>query len=268
MSGRRTNRVHSGSGRYFNGGNRGGSSPRIRVPEPETDKTKSPKDEWIETKDFENSKAKCTKDKLIKGLDNSILGKLIKGYKGKYSKLDLVWKVSNLPSGINARIKPAVWGNNIKITIDREYSETASSLELARTILHESFHAYILGKLKDAGKFNTLMDEPNFQFDLAEYSLWQEGQSQHVYMANNYLPSFVSALSDFIKNEPYYNNLSTAINNKNLTIYEFLKVFVWNGLHKTDEFKEKMKDPKFRLNRKKVIEITSSPIVEPEDCIE
>jgi len=29
-----------------------------------------------------------------------------------------------------------------------------------------------------------------------------------------------------------------------------------------------MKDPKFRLNRKKVIEITSSPIVESEDCIE
>ncbi len=146
-------------------------------------------DSWTDTK------ADCVKDKLEAGGDNSILNKLLNGFNLSTSTINLTFYVGNtdyrgnpVPNG-KCIFDPNTNRMSVYISDDRL---SASSLEVARTILHECFHAYLYGKLYESDIHNGLAPEPDFEKDFNNYanvygSSGGSNSAQHNYMATMYV---------------------------------------------------------------------------------
>ncbi|MGQ1908386.1 hypothetical protein ACT3CE_01225 [Marinifilum sp. RC60d5] len=125
-----------------------------------------------------------------------------------------------------------------------------SSLEIARTILHECFHAYIYGKLYGEDIHNGLAPEPDFAKDFAEYEKKykisdEDNESQHNYMADKYRTCMKEGLNTYFEADPNYNRLINFFSDLPDWhgvdyIYESL---TWGGLKKTDAWSEYISNP-------------------------
>jgi len=143
----------------------------------------------------------------------------------------LTFKMDNLGTDINGNPKNAetnpsasssVPGNfDIVITLDTDYVSNATDLALARTIIHESLHAYL-----------TYITQEDFISTMAirlvslSLSLGNDpNQAQHIEMSNNFVDAIALALENW-HNSPLTNN-------------EYYQYLSWSGsMLTTDAFLE------------------------------
>jgi len=100
---------------------------------------------------FLDTKADCIYDKL--NSSGPVVKDLLSAFFGN-SILDLTFKVNyNLPTNTHAK---CIYESNTGVTImlNGNYMETHTSIEVARTILHEACHAEIFGRIKKMGGCN------------------------------------------------------------------------------------------------------------------
>ncbi len=221
---------------YTSGG--GGSSQNSNT---ETnDNNPTPK---VNYEGIKGTKVECVKDKLVAGGENSLVNKLLRGFNLPKNSFKVSFYVKNISSGVDGKTIHDPNTGEIKVIINSHWLQR-SSLELARTFLHESFHAYIFGKLYQEELHNSL-PEPNFKKDFEEYERrFGKKNAQHNYMADKYRKHMKEGLKKYFKNEPYYQN---AINNFAGNIYwvdeDFmLECLTWTGLKKTNAWKNFIKN--------------------------
>jgi len=188
--------------------------------------------EIIEDPSFENTEADCIKAKLEQG---SILNNLLCGFELSTSSINVTYKVGATP-GANGKCNfdPNTYRMVITINTDRLNSP---SIELARTILHESFHAYLYGKVYEEELHNGLAPEPNFSQDYQKYKeKFGEPDWQHPYIADKYLSYMKQGLLELFNSESYKDNfLSYVKDNNNWFGLDFmLECLAWGGLQGTD----------------------------------
>lgn len=208
----------------------------------------------IEDSTFINSVANCVKDKLESG---NILNDLIAGFDLDASKIDVTFKVEDL-SGLNGKcvFNKTTLQMEIIIDIDRL---NASSMELANTILHESFHAHIYGKLYDPELYTGPFPEPNFKEDFEAYRIKYGDSSQHNYMADKYITYMKQGLNDYFNTESYQSAFLNYVSD--MTSYYgtdfMLECLAWSGLKETEAWSEFYNDP---INKAKYDETYESII--------
>uniref|UniRef100_UPI0025BFBD77 hypothetical protein n=1 Tax=Marinilabilia sp. TaxID=2021252 RepID=UPI0025BFBD77 len=197
---------------------------------------------------FENTEADCVKQKLDKG---NIINDLLAGFGLGKSQIDVIFKVGQLDS-INANGRCILDGTRTKMTIIIDQDRlSAPSIALARTILHECFHAYIFGKIFQEEIHNGLAPEPDFSKDWTQYKLLYGGvePSQHNYMADKYLEFMKQGLKDFFNlsdnsslREEFLNGPEGVENISYWDLDTFLEVLAWGGLRETDAFQKYYQD--------------------------
>ncbi|MRX41744.1 hypothetical protein GJU43_20880 [Flavobacterium sp. LC2016-23] len=172
-------------------------------------------------------KAKCLNDLLNKSGD-SFVQKLLANFQGK-SEFDILIvskdKVTSSKDGviteINGRTLPPV-NKVINIEISISKSNTNSSLDVARTILHEYIHADIFRKLST--KLGTDKERLDFKTTYEAYG------EQHSTIAALYLNSMKEALKKF------HQSVLTDDYNKYTQYYgeapsdAFYEALAWGGL--------------------------------------
>jgi hypothetical protein len=176
-------------------------------------------------------KAKCLNDLLNKNGD-SFVQKLLANFQGKsafdikiVSKDKVFSKKTGLEINGETTYNKDINSKLINIVISTSASNNQSSLDLARTILHEYIHADIIRKLYTANNIPGTLD-----FNL----VYDKYGSQHGTMAALYLSSMKEALKEFNK---------TVLPNdyKNYTDYygeepsdAFYEALAWSGLKDND----------------------------------
>ncbi|MGQ1908983.1 hypothetical protein ACT3CE_04280 [Marinifilum sp. RC60d5] len=220
----------------------GGGNPNPNPNPPVTED-----DSWTDTK------ADCVKEKLEAGGSNSILNKLLEGFNLSTSTINLTFYVGNT----DYRGNPVPNGKCIfDPNTDRMYVYVSedrlneSSLEIARTILHECFHAYIYGKLYGEDIHNGLAPEPDFAKDFAEYEKKykisdEDNESQHNYTADKYRTYMKEGLKTYFEADPKYSRLMDFFSDDpNWHGVDYMyESLTWGGLKKTDAWKEYIKTP-------------------------
>jgi len=142
---------------------------------------------------FINSDANCVKKILDQGV---IINKLLNGYQPGDSKLDLKFTIGELPDGVNGRTQFTGIINGVRqylITIDQDRLDD-SAIEIARTMLHECFHAYIFGQIHDLANFTGLTSDFANDWKLYRNLL----NSHHEYIIDKYLIFMMDGLEDFM----------------------------------------------------------------------
>ncbi|MCX6237132.1 MAG: hypothetical protein NTY07_06160 [Bacteroidia bacterium] len=217
---------------------------------------------------FLNTTADCVKKKLD---NDSILNHLLSGFCLNSSKINLNFMVRDLNPNINGlcNYNQNTFRMDITIDIDRL---NGPSLKLAETILHESFHAYIFGKVWEAGLHNGLCPEPDFAKDWAAYDkkFGSKDTAQHNYMADKYISFMKAGLRQYYNNESYSETFTTGVSNLNIDGWDgidfMLECLAWTGLQSTDAWQAYQSDPaklkKYTDNMTNIIAIL--PI---ENCI-
>jgi hypothetical protein len=182
---------------------------------------------------FVGTKAECVKLKLENG---SIINTLLAGFDLDQSLIDVTYKVGNL-TGANGEC--FLNGRRIDITIDQDRLN-ATSMELANTILHETFHAYIYGKLYDSKLHTGLCPEPNFVDDFETYKQQFGDQSQHNYMANKYIEYMRNGLQDYFGGESYRTTFLNYVGDMTQWYGEqnLMECLSWSGLKGTVAWSE------------------------------
>lgn len=221
----------SGGSSGGGGGTHGGGAP---LPNP------TPAPPIIEDSSFQNTTADCVKTKLESG---SVINCLLNGFSLSTSTIDLTFKVADISDNGTCSYNNATRRMTITIDTDRL---NGSSLELARTELHESFHAYLFGKLYEPKLHTDLAIEPNFINDFNKYC----SQNQHNYMADNYISYMKSALSTYFNSETYKDTfVNTVKDNQSWYGTDWLfECLAWGGLKGTDAWTAFQADP---LKKKK-----------------
>jgi len=213
---------------------------------------------------FTNSKASCMKARLCTSDYSSglIADRLLRGFHKTNSQIDVLFKVDNL-DGANGKTRYNETTKKMEIIIDRDRLN-AKGIELARTFLHECFHAYIFGKIYDSELHTGLCKEPYFKDDFRKYKemythkqffedeiiTLQEmglntteeyvGEDQHNWMADMYIGFMVAGLKEFIQSEPYYDKYIKGLEGCGdwFGLDTFLECLAWGGLKDTDAWSD------------------------------
>ena len=184
--------------------------------------------------------------KKILDLGN-ITNNLLAGFNLQNSAIDLTFKTGTLNSekGLTQFIRYSNGKMEMSITIDKDWINSSNFVELANTIIHECFHAYIYGKIYDInGSHSNILPEPDFDKDFKEYQrLYGGNNAQHNYMAYEYLKFMKKALSDY-----FNDNANTDSRDKFLNYVSDMsawkgtdKLFeslAWSGLKTTQAWKD------------------------------
>lgn len=162
---------------------------------------------------------------------------------------------------ISGSVNPAtgeVIGLELEIKIDKSYMEASSAIAVAKTIMHESIHAYLMLKYYgcNQGAQLGIMDDVDLSELLHEYHLeCAPQQGQHEFMFNFLVPTLANILED-IKDELIPQSHQDAVagdlfyNEENPTVGplgEYIKDKVWDwnefykylslaGLHESSAF--------------------------------
>lgn len=164
----------------------------------------------------------CQKDVLIEGLDNcSPLSSLVIDIFGGGYDIDYIIESNDLGPNTSASTSNIVKYNTItkkcfiKTTVDKNYLDTATDLSIARTIIHESFHAtltymvvegkFIYNGSPDSsfanvmnGYINYLETNNNDQYEGAQHEILLELVSEMATALKNYgVQNGYSLPSDF-----------------------------------------------------------------------
>ncbi|MDM8161652.1 hypothetical protein QUH73_17685, partial [Labilibaculum sp. K2S] len=206
----------------------------------------------VEDDSWKGTKADCIKTKLEAGSGSSIIDNLLAGFNLDKSTINLTFYVGNtdyrgnpVPNG-KCIFDPNTKRMSVYISEDRLKE---SSLEVARTILHECFHAYMYGKLYEDDIHNGLAPEPDFARDFAEYEKKYKisddnNQSQHNYMADKYRTYMKEGLKIFFKAESYYNRFVDYYSDSQSWhgVDYMLECLTWGGLRHTEAWNVLLSD--------------------------
>jgi hypothetical protein len=192
---------------------------------------------------FVGTKAECVYEKLIKNGKESIINKLISGFDIDKSIIDLKFRVDTIKA--NGEVNYLTVNNRalLEITINEARLNDAS-LEIARTILHECFHAYIYGKYYQNELHTGLCPEPDFKRDFDNYTKKYGRENDHNYMADKYRSFMIEGLKTYLQNEKYYDKILPILKENIFWVNEdfMLECMTWGGLHNTNAWKEYYKD--------------------------
>ena len=225
--------VCTGDGGGGGGGSGGGVAP---APTPTPAPTPSPVIK--EDNSFINSKAKCVKNILER--DGSTLFSKLIAFFGPSNTIPLTFKIGDLPgsqTGSTSANKDGKILNSLTITLDVDRLN-GSNLEIAETILHEAFHAYIFGKLYGGDNSNGIIPQPDFVNDFNAYAIKFDEYSdqQHNFMADNYRNFMIQGLSDFFSASPEYRTFDRNVKasyDEYIGLQELFSDLAWTGLEGT-----------------------------------
>lgn len=151
----------------------------------------------------------------LKGLTNGSVASIIQKFSGSIPGYN--WQLVNtsLPNNENAGTATKINSQGyITTQFDAAKFGNSTDLSVARTILHESVHAYVV-----AVTYNTLTDPVKRQQLLGPDWLTVAINYGHDYMASNYISPLASALEEYGNNFLGYN-LPT----------QFYQDLAWGGL--------------------------------------
>lgn len=180
------------------GGGYGGNTPPVNL---DVYVSEQPLDTIMEASFTKNVKAMCALSKLMS--DNSYKSAINK-FVGADKPLDLTFKIEPIASdpgtivyGTTAPV-PLSWNaNNIELRLNENVMASASSLQIALTLIHEGIHAELYRKLLSVHGPSglTITNFPSL-FDLYNSDAEVSG-FQHEYMAKWYVNLIAKSLATF-----------------------------------------------------------------------
>lgn len=198
---------------------------------------------------FINTEAECIRDRLFNAEVASILKKLTGSFELDESRIRLVYKVENIRSNGLCRFYPP--GNdtnpiNIQIVIDEDRL-ASSPIDIARTILHEAFHAHIYAKLWDTPGIRPELENNEEMDFMSLWDMYEENygsgvpnSAQHNYMADHYRDFIVTGLMEFMSGTTWEQDFLNSVQDIEgwVDLSTYLETKSWGGLTGTDVFEE------------------------------
>lgn len=250
----------------------------------------------LEQSFLSNQKAYCVFSKLLTLSNDSHFKKIIVDLFDSNDKANVIFSVANLPTGYDAVTSPNVRGgvtaqSLYKITLDQDFVNNASTIEIALTLVHELIHAELLERCLRLGiitnmGFNSSTYDGIFVFNngqqispMSNYGLtflnmliqeyrnysnpseWNHnlmtGLNYNNIITQNLLeiyPLLNDTSSDFI------NNINSDINNTNglFTLNDAFYFLSWRGLEQTQNYINLIQNNPVSLNKKNYIETASN----------
>ncbi|MEY5068642.1 MAG: hypothetical protein RLZ47_504, partial [Bacteroidota bacterium] len=216
-------------------GGGGGGRRNDDPPAPDRPEINTPEEFLAEIDDSELSP--CFKTVLadVKNLSDGSVAGIIQGFAGEVSLYNWEMKNGNLPADENASTNPIYNKNTGRvITIfDSQKFKDASDLAVARTIMHEAVHAYLVtyfatNRAGFMGDYSKMVDEWEIYFN------WND--VHHEEFARSIVNQISIALSEYanlkgydISNPDYFNDMA------------------WGGLTETSTFKKLSHDQQMRI---------------------
>lgn len=185
-----------------------------------------------------NQKAKCIYDQLLTNPDfNNLLSQFNQRNTWKY----LSFAVEEAGSGVNGHTGPVgstPGSGYIRIVIDDDWVQNGSIIGVANTIIHECFHAELLGRIADIGGWGNL-DPSNFPSIYQYYMSYPDDVSliAHNHLAEVYLPTQVKILKNLF---PPPNSTITD---------QHYWALAWTGLLETSAYQASFPDSNAEENR-------------------
>ena len=221
----------TGKGNDFTPPSGGGTTPA--EPKPEVDTTNAT---------FRNTKAACILDKLLGKTNttmydpNTVVGKLLKDYWGTTHKLTFV-VADNLKTGNSghAECEPLSTGNVI-IRLKRDYIESCTNFELARTLIHESVHAEIFARLQ--GPKTGISGDQEFYSLFEKYKDYCKQTDHNIMAESDYVNLIAQGLKAY-HDAGYMKDFDANISTKYYGDFDYQKLYsmeAWVGLDNTSQF--------------------------------
>lgn len=188
-----------------------------------------------------NEKAKCALDKMLN--QNKKFDSLLKAFTGK--GYDLTFKVMDLSASDTLRGRTTydpVKKQNFFIILNKKFVDNAPPIHIAKTLLHEAFHANLMQRAYEvfgSATINNSWSKKPEDMTLKELMDIFESKVNgtaledvhHQYIAKH-VNDLVSGLKEFAqKYDENYNNYDE---------YDYLGL-AWEGLRETSYFKENVK---------------------------
>lgn len=163
----------------------------------------------------------CVNEIYYTLLDSDVMYTILQGFMGKSPTAQLNWFVDIIPNNvngdqINAKTHVDAHSTYITITLNQNYIDSASSISIARTMLHEAIHAEFTREWINENVVPLTGDVAKYA-DSASLKDWQ-----HELMSQKYLDEMKVGLQAFDNN--------CNITNRDPFVYDAL---VWGGLYYT-----------------------------------
>jgi len=180
--------------------------------------------------------------KSINNLQNGSIPKIIRLFSGNAPGYN--WKLVDgvLPAGTNGRTDGNYNGGiqGVVTTFDSQKYTAASDLAIARTIMHESVHAFLV----DYFHTNTLMAQATYP-ELVQQWINTKNPSlndiQHDDMVNTFIGQIASSLAEYGDQQGYTFSTNTEKT-------QFYNDLAWGGLTNTNAFNNFPTATKARIN--------------------
>ncbi|QIA06780.1 hypothetical protein [Draconibacterium halophilum] len=196
----------------------------------------------IEDPSFEDTKADCVYDKLV---TSNQMQQLLSEYFGS-DTYHVTYKVEYWSTpGVNST-DPSYGSaknngdNTVTIKINSYYFDEVAPVTTAKTILHETIHAYLYQEVNKLGGLDNL-ENTTFENLFAYYQTYGYPDYQHDYMSQYYIPNMAQTLRQ-------YDNYAHGI--------DYYEALAWQGLSYTYGWQQKTQAEKDAINAK-VNEINS-----------
>ncbi len=159
--------------------------------------------------------------KDLKTLSNGSIAGIITKFAGQSPSFN--WKLTNgpLPTNINATTSQIYTAGTVTSVFDNQKMTSSSDLSIARTILHESVHAYLVAYLRSDPNAAT---KTYAQLLLDYQTLKDANTSHHIEMTRSFVNDIALALNEYGVGKGY--NFSS----------QFYKDLAWGGLTTTPAF--------------------------------
>ena len=211
----------------------------------------------------------CVQDIWNKMKRNDVAYDAIKRYLNDDDKLNLCLDIKSLNTddkNINGNAQPTVTFSNdqpisLSVTINLNSKRlNRSKLSIARTLIHEMYHAQLMEIIFQAGQFEDYQNHAaNYQEQDDFLTLWNYYQEtgitnignadfHHEYMAQNYIDDIASGLKilhselssqgfiDYVEGYPF--SLTGFNENINWNWNDFLTALAWSGLEGTEAWED------------------------------
>ena len=214
------------------GGGSGGGPLLPTDPEPEVEKDST----------FKDTKADCVFKKLVGATattvynPNTVVGQNLKNYWGKEG-FNCKFVISDTLSQNKSAWTKYNGCNEVIIILRESYVNEASTINLARTIIHETIHAFIFSEIALQDYTNNYLGVKGLSPDSDFGLLWNRYRDtrgtynvQHESMADNYIKTIRDGLKDFLARNPSSETFSDSE----------LESIAWVGLQNTSEFQARL----------------------------
>jgi hypothetical protein len=235
-----------GGGSYNNGSGvnlGGGGTTTNPTPEPE------PTPEVCKDTSFVNTKADCVFEKLVGATSttiynpNTVVGKLLKDYWGKTTAgaHNLKFVVSPqkdlVNSGTHAQCETDKDYKSMDVTIriSREFMESCTNVELARTLIHESIHAEIYVRVKGFGA--GISSDAEFAELFEKYKSLGTEKDHNIMAESDYVNLIAQGLKAY-HDAGYMADFDANVtrSGNNFDYNQFYNMEAWYGLDNTKAF--------------------------------